>query len=75
MKNTSDSDYELKDEYTLDYSQGVRGKYHEAAMRSKGFAKLDQDILEAFPSNQDLNAALHSLMQASRHVKLSAASL
>ncbi len=75
MKNTSDSDYELKDEYVLDYSKGVQGKYYEAAMRNKGFAKLDQDILEAFPSNQDLNAALHSLMQASRHVKLSTASL
>ena len=72
MKNTSDSDYQLKDEYVLDYSQGVRGKYYEAAMRNKGFAKLDQDILEAFPSNQDLNAALHSLMQASRHVRQSA---
>ena len=75
MKNTSDSDYQLKDEYMLDYSQGVRGKYYEAAMRNKGFVKLDQDILNAFPSNGDVNAALHSLMEASKHVKLSAASL
>ena len=74
MKNTSDSDYEMKDEYVLDYSKGIRGKYHEAAMRSKGFVKVDQDILNAFPSNVDLNAALHSLMEASKHVKLSGAS-
>ena len=73
MNNTPDSEYELKDEYALDYSKGIRGKYHEAAMRSKGFVKLDQDILNAFPSNGDLNAALHSLMEASKHVKLSAA--
>jgi hypothetical protein len=75
MNNTPNPDDEMKAEYTLDYLKGIRGKYYEAAMRNKGFAKLDQDILTAFPSNQDLNAALHSLMQASRHVKLSAASL
>ena len=74
MKSTSDSDYELKNEYVLDYSKGVRGKYYEAAMRNKGFVKLDQDILDAFPNSLDLNAALHSLMEASRHVKQQAVS-
>jgi hypothetical protein len=69
MSNTPDSEYEMKDEYTLDYSKGVRGKYYEAAMRNKGFVKLDQDILDAFPSTQDLNAALHRLLEASRYVK------
>ena len=71
MNNTPNFDDEMKAEYNFDYSKGIRGKYYEAAMRNKGFAKLDQDILTAFPSNQDLNAALHSLMQASRHVRQS----
>ena len=67
---------DMKDDYSeLFASQTpVRGKYYEAAMRDKGFVKLDPDILDAFPNSVDLNAALHSLMEASRHVKLQAVS-
>lgn len=73
MSNTSDSDYEIKDEYVLDYSKGVRGKYYEAAMRNKGFVKLDEDVMTAFPSSSELNAALRGLIDASKHVHLAKA--
>jgi uncharacterized protein (DUF4415 family) len=70
MNSTPDSEYEMKNEYTLDYSKGVRGKYYEAAMRNKGFVKLDEDLLKAFPSTGELNAALRGLLEASKHIHL-----
>ena len=73
MNNIPDSEYELKDEYVLDYSKGVRGKYYEVAMRNKGFVKLDEDVLTAFPSSSELNAALRGLIEASKHVHLAKA--
>lgn len=73
MKNTSDSDYQLKDEYVLDYSQGVRGKYLERTMREKGFVKVDDDIIKVFPTSSELNAALRGLIDASKHVHLAKA--
>ncbi len=68
MNNIPDSEYELKDEYVLDYSKGVRGKYYERVMRAKHLVELDPDLLKAFPTKADVNAALRSLVEASKHV-------
>ena len=51
----------------------VRGKYFEQAMRAKGLVEIDADLLEAFPSARELNAALRNLVEASRHVHAPAA--
>jgi hypothetical protein len=48
----------------------VRGKYYECAMRAKHLVELDQEVLEAFPTKADVNAALRSLMEASKHIHL-----
>ena len=58
----------LKPEYELDYTTGVYGKYYEQAMRAKQMVHIDKDLLEAFPSAVELNAALRGLVEASRHV-------
>jgi hypothetical protein len=71
MNNTSDSDNDLLPEYNLDYSAGVRGKYYERAMRAKNMVQIDADLLQAFPNAAELNAALRSLVEASKHVRSS----
>jgi hypothetical protein len=60
-ETTNDKD-EMRDHY--DFSQGgVRGKYYEAAIRAKGLAKIDADLLEFFPSSAEINQALRTLVQ------------
>ncbi len=57
----------------LDFSQATRGKYFEQTMRAKNLVSIDPDLLEAFPTSGELNAALRGLLEASRHVHLKAA--
>lgn len=51
-----------------DYGEqlGVRGKYYEAAIRAKGLAKIDPDLLLLFPTSQAINEALRAMFKASR---------
>ena len=72
MNNTADLVDDMKPEYELDYSQGVRGKYYEQAMRAKSLVQLDADLLRVFPTAADVNAALRSVLEASKHVRLAA---
>ena len=62
----------MRDDYSELFTRAtpVRGKYYEVAMREKGFVRLDDELLKAFPTNSELNAALRGLMEASRHVHL-----
>ncbi|RRD40558.1 hypothetical protein [Allofranklinella schreckenbergeri] len=68
------------DDMQRDYSElfarqtPVRGKYFEQAMRAKRMVEIDSDVLQAFPTAKELNAALRSLIAASRHVHLKDAS-
>ncbi len=50
----------------------VRGKYYEQTMRARRMVEIDEDLLKAFPSAKELNAALRGLVEAARHVKVSA---
>jgi uncharacterized protein (DUF4415 family) len=63
---------DMKDDYSELFATQtpVRGKYYERAMREKHLVELDQDVLEAFPTKADVNAALRSLLEASKHVHL-----
>jgi hypothetical protein len=69
MSSTTDDD--MREDYTELFvcQQPVRGKYLERAMRAKRLVEIDADLLEAFPDARELNAALRSLVEASRHVK------
>jgi hypothetical protein len=63
---------DMKDDYSELFATQtpVRGKYYERAMRAKHLVELDQEVLEAFPTKADVNAALRSLMEASKHVHM-----
>ena len=63
---------DMKDDYSELFATQtpVRGKYHERALRAKHLVELDQEVLEAFPTKEDVNAALRSLMEASKHIHL-----
>jgi hypothetical protein len=72
MSSTTD-DY-MQDDYTALFAQQepARGKFYERAMRAKRLVEIDQDLLDAFPDARELNAALRSLVEASKHVKRAA---
>ena len=72
-KPLTTEDGEVPQDTEIDFIQGVRGKYYERVMRAKHLVELDQDMLDAFPTKADVNAALRSLLEASKHVHLKAA--
>ncbi len=64
--NETPPDDELRDEYDRkDLTGGVRGKYLERFCQGTNLAKLAPDVRAAFPSDDDVNEALRSLMQSS----------
>ena len=69
MNNNSDH---MRDDYSDSFAgqTGVRGKYFEAAMRAKRLVQIDEDVLKAFPTTGELNAALRGLLEAAKHVHL-----
>lgn len=62
----------MRDDYSDLFAQAtpVRGKYFERVMRERGYVKVDGELLNAFPSNSELNHALKSLIDASKHIHL-----
>ncbi len=65
---------DMKDDYSELFATQtpVRGKYYERAIRAKNLVRIDDDVLTAFPSASELNAALRGLIDASKHVHLKA---
>jgi hypothetical protein len=70
LKPMTTDDGEVPVGTLLDYSNAVRGKYFERAMRSKNLVRIDDDLLNAFPTSAELNAALRGLIEASSHVHI-----
>lgn len=72
MNNTTDDT--MRDDYAGVFTSEipVRGKYFERAMRARRLVEIDADLLDAFPDAKELNAALRSLVEASKHVKQAA---
>lgn len=70
----SSTDDDMLDDYSTVFARqnAVRGKFFEQAMRARRLVEIDADLLEAFPDARELNAALRSLIEASRHVKKAA---
>ena len=67
MNNNCD---EMRDDYSAIFANQipVRGKYYERVMREKHLVQLDDDVLSAFTSAKDVNAALRGVMDMSRYV-------
>jgi uncharacterized protein (DUF4415 family) len=71
MSNTSD---DMKDDYSAEFAAAiangtaVRGKY---LARFNRMVQLDEDVFSAFPTATDVNAALRSVIEASKHVRRS----
>lgn len=52
----------MKKEY--DFSSGVRGKYYKKFLAGTNLVRLDSDVKQAFPTSEDVNKALKTLLQA-----------
>jgi hypothetical protein len=68
MKTKSDNNRdELRPEYDLDYSKGVRGKYYKRLLREgANIHVLEPDVAKAFGDSAAVNEALRSLLDLSR---------
>lgn len=51
----------MRDEY--DFSKGVRGKYADRLAGGIRLVVLDPDVAKAFPTSEDVNAALRELAE------------
>jgi hypothetical protein len=54
-------DPDMLEEY--DFSQGVQGKYAHRFQHGVCLVALDQDVAEAFPTDEAVNAALRLVLQ------------
>lgn len=59
-KNDTVSD-ELLPEYEIDYSKTVRNPYHT---KGKMFVEIDEDVVNAFASIDDINNVLRTIVKA-----------
>lgn len=57
---------EMRSDYGDSLGKGVRGKYYEAALRAKGLAKIDPDLLALFPNSKAVNEALRAALAKSK---------
>ena len=55
---------EMRPEY--DFSQGVRGKHHQAYRAGTNVVFLEPDIAEVFPDSASVNQALRLLVRLAR---------
>lgn len=52
---------DLRPEY--DFKDGVRGKYFDLYRKSCGTVRLDPDVAQAFPTDQEVNQALRMVIK------------
>ena len=58
---------ELRPEYQReDLGPGVRGKYYESYRKGTNLVLLRPDVAKAFPTDDDVNDALRSLIEIAR---------
>ncbi len=55
------SDDDMRDEY--DFSGGVRGKYAARFKKGTRLVLLDPDVSEAFPTAEEVNETLRSVLR------------
>lgn len=62
---------EMRAEYNLDYSKGVRGKYYKRLLKEgANIVVLDRDVAKAFPNSASVNKALRALLKNKRARRL-----
>ena len=62
---------ELRPEYNReDLGKGVRGKHLEAYKKGTNLVLLSPDVAKAFPTESDVNNALHSLMEIAQRTTI-----
>lgn len=65
MKNTTKKNDPVSDEllpeYEIDYSKTVRNPYHT---KGKMFVEIDEDVVNAFASIDDINNVLRTIVKA-----------
>lgn len=67
MKRKKSKQYEMRDEYTFDYSKAVRGKYFQRLMKEgANVVVLEPDVAKAFRGSAAVNDALRSLLEVSK---------
>jgi len=66
QENEPAIDDEMRPEY--DFSNGVRGKYYEAFMKSSNVVILDPDVAEIFHDSASVNEALRLLAKVAKSV-------
>jgi len=59
---------EMRPEYVLDYSKGVRGKYFWRLIKEedRSVVVLDPDVAKAYPNSDAVNKALRGLMKGEK---------
>jgi hypothetical protein len=63
-KPTDPNDYELRDEYDFSKMTIVpKGRYAPHRRAGKNVVLLDPDVVQAFPNDESVNAALRLVMQ------------
>lgn len=62
MKHNQDDD--MRPEY--DFSQGIRGKHHQAYRQGTNVVLLAPDVAAFFPDSNSVNEALRFLLRATR---------
>ncbi len=66
MKKNKDS--EMRTEYKRqDLGAGVRGKYFDTYQRSHNVVLLKPEVARAFPTDEDVNNALSSLIKVAQN--------
>ncbi|MBI3947795.1 MAG: hypothetical protein HY321_17880 [Armatimonadetes bacterium] len=64
-RDRTEQDDDLRPEYDASVLKGgSRGKYTEAYRAGTNLARLDPDVRAAFPTDEEVNRALRSLMEA-----------
>ncbi|MBI3943955.1 MAG: hypothetical protein HY326_13135 [Chloroflexi bacterium] len=68
MQNSNDpNDYELSDEYDLSEMTIVpKGRYAPERRLGKNVVILDPDVMQAFPTDEAVNAALRLAMEIAK---------
>lgn len=69
-KDSSNEDYELREKYDLSRLKIVaKGRYGNDRRAGKNVVLLDDDVVQAFPSDESVNEALRLVMQLARNLK------
>jgi ketosteroid isomerase-like protein len=67
MKRKKTKRDEMRDEYVLDYSKAVRGKYFQRLLKEgANVVVLEPDVAKAFRGSAAVNDALRSLLHVSK---------